>query len=226
MMKKFMVLLVFFFLLLGCTNNPDDNISKENKIEESKIIELQQRIEGLEELIIKNEKKINELEVKISEQDDIISENSKSNIDLAYWDSISNDIYFELSNLSILKDISYRYLETRDNYEVIYCYLKNYNDDTTQIEVDIIEWITMDDQDRIDELNIEDDMPNGYFIYDDDKANDILESDEFFTCYENERNPKMLNRNSFFNNMKEKNSLCKVILIDGKVYQILEKYLP
>ncbi|MDD4588403.1 MAG: M56 family metallopeptidase, partial [Heliobacteriaceae bacterium] len=57
------------------------------------------------------------------------------------------------------------FLETPESHFI--GYISNFKADRSSFHLDQIEWLTLDDSERIKELNInpDDDMPNGYYIY-------------------------------------------------------------
>jgi len=226
-MKKVIIFLIIFFLLNGCSNKEDIGVTENIVLLESEISKLSEQVTNLETKLIENEKEINEYIKDKSEENHIIEKLTLFK-DLEELSNYSEDIILHYNRFSMFEDLINKFIKTSDRYQEIYCYIKKYDESNNEIEVDLIEFLTpSEDWDKLSDLGIEEDsLPNGYYIFNESEEQIKVSLDKYTTCIQNELWPQITNKSTFFRNMIAEESLCILILIDGQIYQVLEKYLP
>lgn len=227
-MKKIIILLVVLILLVGCLDTDKNVMTENNVLTEDKLNKLVDKVEYLEESMEEHKKEIMGLEAVISRQNNIIEKYSEALENYEVLSSVKDSTQSQNNSFLVLEDLFYRFIRTSNRYEKIYCYINKYNVETKEVEVDVVEFLTHHkDQEKLSSLGIkEDSLPNGYYIYDEKQENNVLQVDDYTTCVQNDLRPRLVNKETFFSNMIENDSLCEVIIIDGKVFQILDIYLP
>ncbi len=114
-------------------------------------------------------------------------------------------------------------------------YILNVDTENNSIEFDEIEWITSDDTVRIRELNInpEDDMPNGFYIYNSssDTSNYIITDETTYHIIDWTQNGKHVEVDpedfiGFLNENNEYPIPVWITIDNNKVTSIREQYLP
>jgi hypothetical protein len=109
---------------------------------------------------------------------------------------------------------------------VIRGYITNFNMENQTFNFDEIEWITLNDETRIKELGIENDMPNGFYIYNPDKSVqsfNLAENAEFYIITESYHTA--VNMAGFIEGFHDYAPYI-INVIDGKVVKVAEQYLP
>lgn len=227
-MKKIIILLVVLILLVGCLDTDKNVMTENNVLTEDKLNKLVDKVEYLEESMEEHKKEIMGLETEISRQNNIIEKYSEALENYEVLSSVKDSTQVQTNSLLVLEDLFYKFIKTSNRYEKIYCYINKYDVETKEVEVDVVEFLTHhNDQEKLSSLDIKDDsLPNGYYIYNEKQESNVLQVDDYITCVQNELRPKFVNKETFFSSMIENNALCEMIFIDGKLFQVIEKYLP
>ena len=112
-------------------------------------------------------------------------------------------------------------------------YISNFNIEDLSFDFDRIEWITLEDVDRVKELNIaEEDMPNGFYIYNEDEEVINYTMADRIEC--NILNLKEMTGESitieefaeYIHEHSEFKIPFNIIVQDGYVIAINEQYIP
>jgi len=105
-------------------------------------------------------------------------------------------------------------------------YITNFNAESRTFDFDEIEWITLQDEDRIKELGIENDMPGGFYIYNPDesvRALNLAENAEFYVITGADHTA--VNLAEFVDSFHDYAPYI-IDITDGKVVKMTEQYLP
>lgn len=227
-MNKIIVLIVTFSLLLtGCTTVNDDKVISSNEEIENKIV-------FLENKVIKQDEQIMQLSEKIAEQKKIIEEFNKSTDDRL--DNNENDMnmvinqFFERNKTEVELDIVKSFIRSLPEYKEVYGWINEYLEGDRKVRFDDLEWISSVNTERIDELklDIDNDFPNGYHLYNEVEKDEEFSVDESLVIYDLVENGSLLSitTQEFKNQTKEYKPFCKVVMYNGKVIAIIETYIP
>lgn len=105
----------------------------------------------------------------------------------------------------------------------------HYDLDNNILYYDKIEWIGMGDINRINELelNINDDFPNPYYIYNEEVKNESIElSDETSLYILDGTRLQSASRDELVYRINEYEVICKIIIINDQVLEVSEIYRP
>ena len=157
------------------------------------------------------------------------------NMSTAAYDKYKNDMQKVMKSF---KQEQVNQVSETDNTEVQELgYIYNFNTTDMNFDFDVIEWITSEDTDRMNELNLnpDDDMPGGFYIYNPDldkQSYDISDNVEY-KIIDWEKNGHgehtAANMDEFANHINRfdvKNLLCWITINNGSVIRITEQYVP
>jgi beta-lactamase regulating signal transducer with metallopeptidase domain len=110
-------------------------------------------------------------------------------------------------------------------------FIKDYNQQTRMLTFDEIEWITLEDKKRIQELGLNADLfPNGYYIYNDsEEENRLKMADDakiYVVNWNDLENPVLTDVNGFTRRMDEYEAPYHLTIKDDVIIEILEQYRP
>lgn len=116
--------------------------------------------------------------------------------------------------------------------ENIIAFVKEYDSVNSTLKIDKIEWITLNDSKRIEELklDINTDFPNGFYIYNPDEFVQVYPVSEetlfFVNNLENAAVPLYVEKNEFNLYLKDSFGLFNIEIVDGKIKEVAEQYVP
>jgi hypothetical protein len=105
-------------------------------------------------------------------------------------------------------------------------YITNFNTESRTFDFDEIEWVTLQDEDRIKELDIRNDMPSGFYIYNPDesvRSFSLAENAEFYIIAG--AHHTAVNLPEFVEGFHDYAPYI-IDVMDGKVVKMTEQYLP
>lgn len=114
-------------------------------------------------------------------------------------------------------------------------YIHNFNTTNNSFEFDEIEWVTLDDTDRIKELNLnsDNDFPNGFYINNptsDTKSYTVTDETEYqIIDWNNNGETSTVDLNGFATHINEYTDYSPpfwIIIDNNKVISIVEQYIP
>lgn len=114
-------------------------------------------------------------------------------------------------------------------------YIHNFNTTNNSFEFDEIEWVTLDDTDRIKELNLnlDNDFPNGFYINNptsDTKSYTVTDETEYqIIDWNNNGEASTVDLNSFVTHINEYTDYSPpfwIVIDNNKVISIVEQYIP
>jgi len=114
-------------------------------------------------------------------------------------------------------------------------YIHNFNTTNNSFEFDEIEWVTLDDTDRIKELNLnpDNDLPNGFYINNptpDTKSYTVTDETEYqIIDWNNNGEASTVDLNSFVTHINEYTDYSPpfwIVIDNNKVISIVEQYIP
>ena len=99
------------------------------------------------------------------------------------------------------------------------------------LTIDICEWITEEDTNRIEalKLDLEMDFPNGFYIYNKSVFNErfLLTNDtKYFIINQRNSTSTETDRDGFISRINEYSVICSIKLLDKIVMEVSEVYVP
>lgn len=202
--------------LYGCERDVSDS---------GAIIDLTKTIEELKEENIKLSSTLGDLKVMIDSQNDNIRDldlrNTKLENELEKFNKLEQKINFSYSAVKELPE-----------YKQLYGYLKKYDEKTNTLYIDTCEFLGLGDVDRIDELGLNPDVdfPSGFYIFDENAANEIFnigENTSFYNyTFDQEFIETQVSKPIFLEKMLNSNGLVSFSILNGKIIEMSEQYLP
>lgn len=226
-MKKILIIVtVLVLLLVSCkedvtsTNQADDDLWREFGLLKKDQKKLEETIESykLENEALKVE--MDDLKVKLEDQK---VTNEKLNNKLT---SLNVDLREALNFKTIVNFYERYFLEEIESERMI-AYVKYYDPETNVIGVDEIEWVTIDDTERIKELNInvKRDMPNNYYMHNASKEIVEIQLDPLTALYrmdwEGEYYMKQVSNEDFYS-LEDGSLLVNILWVNDNIYQVNE----
>lgn len=110
----------------------------------------------------------------------------------------------------------------------ILAYVKAVDVDKKIVILDKVEWLTSKDTKRLAELGKSpDDLPNGFYIYNEEEKNESYQYSDSLQVNIMEGNKSApTNIESFADYINRYKVLCKIKLRDSKIIEINEQYVP
>lgn len=157
-------------------------------------------------------------------------------LDMAIMDSKKVEEYNQLFlSIDQIKERFYLVSNT-DNAEIKEIgYIRNFDTTNNSFEFDEIEWITLDDTDRIKELNLnsDNDLPNGFYINNptsDTKSYTVTDETEYqIIDWNNNGEASTVDLNGFVTHINEYTDYSPpfwIVIDNNMVISIVEQYIP
>ena len=157
-------------------------------------------------------------------------------LDMAIMDSKKAEVYSQLFlPIDQIKERFYLVSNT-DNTEIKEIgYIRNFDTTNNSFEFDEIEWITLNDTDRIKELNLnsDNDLPNGFYINNptsDIKSYTVTDETEYqIIDWNNNGEASTVNLNGFVTHINEYMDYSPpfwIVIDNNMVISIVEQYIP
>jgi hypothetical protein len=114
--------------------------------------------------------------------------------------------------------------------EEIIAFIDQYDEKDDTIKFDRVEWITYEDTKRIEELSIDPNFPNGYYIYNEKEEMESKALSEntayLINDWQDLSKLKSITKSEFIEHMKEDAGLYNIIIENDRVIKIEEQYIP
>lgn len=150
-------------------------------------------------------------------------------------DYINNDLGQHVSSDKIVPQYSATVVDFMQTPESHYIgFISNFDTDSSSFHLDEIEWLTLDDAERLKELNIKpDDMPNGFYIHNPDSHPmhfQVTDQTQYIIInWEGDATHKSVTKKEFIEHLEQYSDFVppfRVISEGGYVQIITEQYVP
>jgi hypothetical protein len=237
MKNKIVLLLLSAVILLSSCDSSRDNIDGND----SDYIISKNEVDSMKDPNSKSNTQILDYGIKLTELEKKIEMLTEKNSELLSLNKeIENKIEFQrseirgLKNLYVQHDLVRTYIDQEMDYTIETGYVKYHDVENNVIGIDIIEWLNGDgeDDDRLEELGInpDSDMPNNFMIYNETEEIQEIQLESFTLYYRIDYNGELYMRNvaesNFVIEEDQYDLLCDIIYLNGKVYQVMESYVP